>query len=92
MKFKEYLIEMGFKKYPNGWSRTYVRKFVETLSKSINKKPDEKGWFDACVLKMEDQMGDGAKGFCASIKDEYFGQTFWRSGNKKIKPGKVSKK
>lgn len=92
MKFKQYLTEIGFKNYPAGWNRSSVRKFVKTLSDTIGKKPDEHGWFDACVLKMEKEMGDGAKGFCASIKDEYFGQTKWRSGDDTIKKGKVSKK
>jgi len=92
MKFKQYLTEIGFKNYPDGWNRSSVRKFANTLSDSIGKKPDEHGWFDACVLKMAKEMGDGAKGFCASVKDEYMGQTKWRGGDKSIKPGRVSKK
>jgi len=84
--------EKGFKNYPKGWNRSSVRKFAKTISKNIGKDVDEKGWFDACVRKMEPEMGEGAKGFCASVKDEYFGQTKWRSGDKTIKPGKVSKK
>ena len=92
MKFKNYLTEMGFKKYPKGWNRTSVRKFVKTISNNIDKEVDEKGWFDGCVIKMKDEMGEGAEGFCASIRDEYFGQTMWRSGDKTIKSGKVSKK
>lgn len=91
MRFKNHLSEMGFKKYPSGWNRTSVRKFVDTLSNSIDKKPDEKGWFDACVNKMKKEMGDGAEGFCAACRDEYFGQTKWRSGSKTVKPGKISK-
>ena len=75
MRFKQYINEIGFKVYPKGWNRTSVRKFVNTLSKNIGKKPNEKGWFDACVSEMEDQFGDGAKGFCASCHDEYLGQT-----------------
>lgn len=92
MKFQNYLTEIGFKNYPKGWNRTSVRKFVKTISKTIGKEPDEKGWFDACVNEMEDEMGDGAKGFCASCRDEYFGQTKWRSGDKTIKKGKTTKK
>src|SRR6056297_2182317 len=84
--------EKGFKNYPKGWNRSSVRKFAKTISKNIDKDTDEKGWFNACVRKMEPEMGDGAKGFCASVRDEYFGQTKWRSGDKSVKPGKVSKK
>jgi len=81
MKFKQYLNEMGFKEYPKGWDRESVKKFVKTLSKSIGKEPDEKGWFDVCVAKMQDQMGEGSAGFCSSCKDEFFGHTKWRSGD-----------
>jgi len=91
MRFKQYINETGFKKYPKGWNRSSVRKFAKTISKNMGKDVDEKGWFDACVRKMEPEMGEGAKGFCASVKDEYFGQTKWRSGDKTVKPGKVSK-
>lgn len=93
MRFKSFLLnEIGFKNYPAGWTRSSVRKFVETLSSNIGKEPDEEGWFYACVDKMRKEMGDGAEGFCASCRDEYFGQTKWRSGDKKVKPGKVGKK
>ena len=99
MRFKNFLLtenikvnEIGFKNYPKGWNRSSVRKFAKTISKNIDKDTDEKGWFNACVRKMEPEMGDGAKGFCASVRDEYFGQTKWRSGDKSVKPGKVSKK
>lgn len=85
MRFKQYLTEIGFKTYPKGWDRSSVKKFAETLSKNIGKDVDEHGWFDACVLKMKKEMGDGAKGFCASVKDEYMGQTKWRGGDKTIK-------
>lgn len=82
MKFKEYLTELGFKKYPKGWDESSVKKFAETLSNSIGKNPNEKGWFDACTLKMRKEMGDGAAGFCAACKDTYMGTTFWRGKNK----------
>jgi hypothetical protein len=52
-----------------------VIKFVKTLSKTIGKEPDEKGWFNACELKMKKEMGEGAAGFCAACKDTYFGHT-----------------
>lgn len=85
MKFRKYLNEIGFKTYPKGWDKSSVKKFADTLSKNIGKGVDEHGWFDACVLKMKKEMGDGAKGFCASVKDEYMGQTKWRGGDKTIK-------
>jgi hypothetical protein len=43
MKFKDYINEAGFTKYPAGWDRDSVIKFAKTLSKD----PTSKGFFDA---------------------------------------------
>ena len=83
MKFKQYLNEIGFKKYPKGWDKSSVKKFADTLSQSIGKNPNEKGWFTACNLKMKKHLGEGSEGFCASVLDTYKGTTFWRGKHKK---------
>ena len=56
-----------------GWTKKSVVKFGE----SIGKDPGEKGFFDACVVKMGEKVDD-PKGFCASLKDTYYGDTKWR--------------
>ena len=84
MRFYQYINEY-MKNYPKGWTRDSIKKFVKTLDKSINKSITEEGWFNACVIKMKPKMGDKATGFCASLKDEYMGQTTWRNGDKTIK-------
>jgi hypothetical protein len=61
-----------------GWTKKSVAKFGE----SIGKAPDEKGFFDACVLKMGSKVDD-PKGLCASLKDTYFGNTNWRGNDEK---------
>ena len=69
MKFKDWLNEAGFKKFPPGWTRKSVIKFAKTLTKDTGKLPTEKGFFDECVNKMKKHFGEGAEGFCASVKD-----------------------
>ena len=82
MKFREWINEAGFSKYPPGWTRESVIKFAKTLTKDSGKNPDEKGFFDECVSKLEGHFGEGAKGFCAAIKDEAYGSTYWRGKGK----------
>ncbi|MFW6129964.1 MAG: hypothetical protein ACOC56_02195 [Atribacterota bacterium] len=78
MKFKKYLEErVGWENYPKGWSRKSVLKFARSLDRSAGKK----GFFDACVAKIEGHL-DNPEAFCASIKDEYFGSTMWRGKGK----------
>jgi hypothetical protein len=65
-----------------GWTQASVSKF----GKTIGKDPQEHGFFDACVTRMEGKKGfdgDKAKRFCASIKDASYGSAFWRG---KAKP------
>jgi hypothetical protein len=60
-----------------GWGKKSVEKFGETIGKS----PDEKGFFDTCVVRMKGKKGfDGEKAekFCASLIDTYKGTTKWR--------------
>jgi len=89
MRFKQYITEKGFDKYPEGWNRDSVIKFAKTLTKETGKGPTDKGFFDACVLKMEKHFGDGAKGFCASVKDEAWDSTLWRGKGKTKKETKA---
>ena len=82
------LDEAGFKHMPRGWDRGSVRKFGKTIGKGYkdlaNKKsiePEEKGFFDRCVARMRGKVKN-PEGFCASVKDEASGSTYWRGKNK----------
>lgn len=68
-----------------GWSQKSIAKFEKT----IGKKADEKGFFDACVNRMEKHMGEQAKGFCASLKDSKFNSPQWRGKDKTEKETKT---
>jgi hypothetical protein len=64
-----------------GWDDSSVEKF----GKTIGKDPKDKGFFDACVLRMKGKEGfdeQKAKGFCASIKDKAYGDPHWRGKGK----------
>lgn len=74
--------EMGFKKYPKGWTQKSVVKFARTLGKETGLGPRDKGFFDACVAKMSKHFGEGAKGFCAAVKDSSWDTTMWRGKGK----------
>jgi len=90
MKFKDWLNEAGFAKFPPGWTRKSVIKFAKTLTKDTGKLPTEKGFFDECVNKMKKHFGEGAEGFCASVKDEAFNSTYWRGKGKTEKETKAA--
>lgn len=76
MNYKKYLVEKGM---PKGWDKDSIK----SLSKKIGINPDEKGFFDACVLKMGKHMDkDTARGLCANIKDTGTGSTYWRGKGK----------
>ncbi len=75
------VVEAGFSKYPKGWTQDSVKKFANSLSKDMKGGPKSKGFFDKCVEKMKDKVGD-AEGLCASIKDEVYGSTMWRGKDK----------
>lgn len=49
--YKKYLVEKGM---PDGWTKGSIEKFANT----IGKKPDEKGFFDACYAEMSKNMDD----------------------------------
>ena len=72
----------GWEGLPKGWDMDSVRKFAKSLT---GKKGTEEGFFDKCVKKMKDEKGfnkDKANKFCATIKDELHGSTFWRGKGK----------
>lgn len=74
---KSWTQEAGFEKYPPGWDRDSVIKFART----IGGDPTERKWFDKCVNKIKDEMGN-PEAFCASVKDEYYNSTYWRGKGK----------
>jgi hypothetical protein len=72
----------SWKKKPRGWKQKSVKQYSKTMM-SGKKHP-----FDACVKKMKGKV-DSPEGFCASVKDQYKGDTSWRSKEqKKNKKGK----
>ena len=60
-----------------GWTKSSVEKFGKTIGKS----PGKPGFFDACTAKMKGRVKD-PEGFCASLKDKYYGGTKWRGKGK----------
>ena len=60
-----------------GWTKASVQKF----GKTIGKDPGKPGFFDACTTKMKGRVDD-PEGFCASLKDKYYGDTKWRGKDK----------
>jgi desulfoferrodoxin-like iron-binding protein len=75
------VVEAGFKKYPKGWSKKSVKKFANTLTKEETNAAAKKGFFDKCVKKMTGKV-DNPEGFCAAMKDEATGSTYWRGKDK----------
>ena len=71
-----------------GWTMKSIEKFEKTLGK----KSDAHGFFEACVGRMESRMGKQAKGFCASIKDAKYGSPMWRGKEKSKKEIKAGAK
>ncbi len=63
-------------------SKGWTDKSIEKFGKTIGKAPGEKGFFDACVKRMEGKMGEQAKGFCAAIKDKHYSDPHWRGKGK----------
>jgi hypothetical protein len=74
------LREAGFEKMPHGWNRGSVKKFGKTIAKGHG-DAESKGFFDRCVARMRGKVKN-PEGFCASVKDEASGSTFWRGKGK----------
>lgn len=75
---------------PKGWTNDSLDKFAKSLT---GKAGDEKGFFDACVKKIGNNVSN-PQAFCASIKDKYFkahgaeDETKWRGKGKSKKQAK----
>jgi desulfoferrodoxin-like iron-binding protein len=75
----EVLIEAeGMKGLPKGWTQDSVKKFSKSLT---GKEGTKEGFFKKCVAKMKGKM-DKPEAFCASVKDELHGSTYWRGKDK----------
>lgn len=68
----------GMQGLPKGWTQKSLSKFSKSLT---GKKATQKGFFDKCVERMKGKL-DNPEGFCASIKDERHGSTYWRGKGK----------
>lgn len=84
--FEELMIEEYLTEKPIG-SKGWTQKSIEKFGKTIGKDAQDKGFFAACVKRMEGKKGfdkEKAQGFCASVKDASYGSPNWR-GKKKPK-------
>jgi len=80
--YENYLRDAGFEKMPKGWTKKSVKKTGRTIAKDVgDKTPKEKGFFDKCVKKMSGKV-DNPEGYCAALKDEAHGSTYWRGKGK----------
>ena len=87
--YLEMLNEAGFTAYPRGWTRDSVKKFANTIAKSMKKGgPKSKGFFNTCVKKVKGKV-ENPYGFCAAVKDEVYSSTRWRG--KKRTPAQIAK-
>ena len=68
----------GMEGLPKGWTNKSVQKFAKSLT---GKKGTQKDFFDKCVNKMKGKVSN-PEAFCASVKDEIHGSTFWRGKGK----------
>jgi len=68
----------GMEGLPKGWTQKSVRKFSKSLT---GKEGTKEGFFDRCVKKMQGKMSN-PQAFCASVKDELHGSTYWRGKGK----------
>lgn len=83
MGFREWLIveKIGWENLPKGWTKKSVEKFARSLTKESGKTPDDEGWFYACVDKIKGELDD-PEAFCASLRDQVKGHTYWRGKDK----------
>jgi hypothetical protein len=88
VRIGETVQEAGFEDKPKGWSDNSIKKFSKTFTKKMKGNVKSTGFFDKCVKKMQGKI-DNPEGFCASLKDEAYGSTYWRGKDKK--PGEVKK-
>ena len=82
------LQEAGFEDKPEGWTDKSIKKYSKTFTDKMKGNVKSKDFFDKCVKKMQGKV-DSPEGFCAALKDEAHGSTFWRGKGKK--PAEVKK-
>ena len=68
----------GMEGLPKGWTNKSVRKFSKSLT---GKEGTQKDFFERCVNKMKGKVSN-PEAFCASVKDELHGSTYWRGKGK----------
>jgi DNA-binding protein H-NS len=73
--------EAGFEDKPEGWTDQSIKKYAKTFTKKMKGDVKSKDFFDKCVKKMQGKV-DNPEGFCAALKDERHGSTFWRGKGK----------
>jgi hypothetical protein len=73
----------GMKGLPRGWTNDSVKKFAKSLT---GKQGTQTGFFERCVKKVKGKF-DNPEAFCAAVKDELHGSTYWRN-----KPPKEAEK
>jgi desulfoferrodoxin-like iron-binding protein len=78
---KSLVTEAGFSTKPKGWTNQSVKQYSKTFTSKMKGDVKSKGFFDKCVEKMKDKM-ENPEGFCASLKDEQHGSTYWRGKGK----------
>jgi len=90
----EFIFESTLSEAPVG-SKGWTQASIEKFGKTIGKGAQDKGFFSACVKRMEGKKGfdkEKAQGFCASIKDASFGSPMWRGKGKKKKEAQADTK
>jgi desulfoferrodoxin-like iron-binding protein len=80
--------EAGFEDKPEGWTDKSIKKYSKTFTSRMKGNVKSKDFFDKCVKKMQGKV-DNPEGFCAALKDEAHGSTYWRGKGKS--PAKVKK-
>lgn len=80
--------EAGFEDKPKGWTDKSIKKFSKTFTDKMKGTVKSKDFFDKCVKKMQGKV-DNPEGFCAALKDEAYGSTYWRGKGKT--PSEVKK-
>lgn len=68
----------GMHGLPKGWTQDSLKKFSKSLT---GKEGTKEKFFEKCVKKMKGKM-DKPEAFCASVKDELHGSTYWRGKDK----------
>ena len=82
IKQEHQVLEAGFERKPHGWTDKSIKKAGTTLARHVGEKtPNDKGFFDKCVAKIGNKMKN-PEGYCASLKDEASGSTYWRGKDK----------